>query len=81
MFLLPNREVKIGENRKTGIQAKQIGERELRDRQTDRFTKANETKPVTNQEACLGTPTYLYKCETFSIHGVSYITYVSRQAS
>lgn len=57
MFSPPNRDVKIGDNRKTGIEAKQIGEREMRDRQTERLTKTDEIKPIVRQEACLKAPT------------------------
>ena len=80
MFSFLNRELKIGNNRKTGIEAKQRGkgrnEREEEgeeDRERERDSKWQMKKAHYHPKACSGAPIYLYLCVTFSPSGVSQI--------
>ena len=82
MFSFLNRELKIGDNKKIGIEAKQTGkgrnEREgegerRREREKLRFKKGKLKKPIVSQKACFRAPIYLYVCRTFSPNGVSQI--------
>lgn len=80
MFSFLNREVKIGNNRKTGIEAKQTrkggNEREgdgEGERERNRDSKKQMKKPIVSQKACFRAPIYLYVCRSFSLNGVSQI--------